>query len=97
MFRPAEFVDHLEGVLPFFDEAVEEQVLVDRSFKAALGAGTIVARDVDEDGIVGIGQLLHRIDDAAHFIVALRPVGGEHFHHTGIKALLVRVECVPGD
>ena len=26
---PAQFVDHLEGVLPFFDKAVEEQVLID--------------------------------------------------------------------
>ena len=48
VLRPAEFVDGLEVVLPLLREAVEEQVLVERAFEAALGARAVVAGDVDE-------------------------------------------------
>ena len=71
VLRPAEFVDGLDVVLPLLREAVEEQVLVQRPFEAALGAGAVVARDVDEDRVVRAGQLLHGIDDAAHLVIAL--------------------------
>jgi hypothetical protein len=40
----------------------------------------------DEDGIVRTGHLLHGVDDAAHLVVAVRRVLGEHFHHPGINA-----------
>ena len=58
VLRPAEFVDRLDVVLPLLREAVEEQVLVERAFEAALGAGAVVAGDVDEERVVGVGQLL---------------------------------------
>src|SRR5262249_54371301 len=75
--------------------AVEEYVLVDGALQAALGAGAVVTGDVDEDGVVRVGQLLHGIDDAAHFMVALRPIGGEYFHHAGVEPLLVGIERIP--
>ena len=90
-----QFVDHLEIILPPFGDAVKEYVLIDGTFDTTFGAGAIVARHVDEDGVIGVGQLLHGVDDAAHFVVAFRAVGGEHFHHAGIEPLLIRVESVP--
>ena len=41
------------------------------------------------------GSCLHRVDDAAHLVVALGPVAGEHLHHAGVEPLLVGVERVP--
>ena len=81
--------------MPLLREAVEEQVLVERPFEAALGAGAVVAGDVDEQRVVGAGQLLHRVDDPAHVVIDVRPVGGEHLHHPGVEPLLVGVERVP--
>ena len=95
VLRPAELVDHLQVVLPLLREAVEEQVLVDRAFDAPLGAGAVVAGDVDEDRVVGAGQLLHGVDDPAHVVIDVRAVGGEHLHHPGVEPLLVGVERVP--
>jgi hypothetical protein len=59
-----ELVDDLEVVLPLLHDPVEEQVLVDRAFDAALGARAVVARDVEDQRVVGVGQLLDGLDDA---------------------------------
>ena len=96
VLRAAEFVDDLEVLLPGLGEAVEEQVLVDRALDAALGARAVVAGDVDEDGVLGAGQRLHRLDDPAHLVVDVGGVAGEDLHHPGVEPLLVGVERVPG-
>ena len=95
IFRSAKVVDGLEIVLPCLGEAVEEEVLVDRTLDAALRTRAIVAGNVDEQRVLGVGQLLHRIDDAAHVIIDVRAVGGEHLHHAGIDLLLIDVERIP--
>ena len=39
---------------------------------------------------------MHGVDDAAQFVVAMRAVAGEHFHHARVKALLIGVQRIPG-
>ncbi len=95
VFGSAELVDHLDVVLPLLREAVEEQVLAEGSIQAALSAGSVVAGDVDDERIVGIGERLDRVDDAAHLVVALGPVAREYLHHPRIQALLIGVQGVP--
>ncbi len=60
VLRPAELVDGLDVVLPLLREAVEEHVLAQRAFEAAFGARAVVAGDVDDERVVGVGQLLAR-------------------------------------
>ena len=92
---PSSSID-LDVVLPGLGEAVEEQVLVERALEPALGARAVVAGDVDEDGVLGVGQRLHRLDHPAHLVVDVGAVAGEDLHHPGIEPLLVGVERVPG-
>ena len=95
VLRPPEFIDRLQFVLPLIREAVEEQVLVERPFQAALGTGAVIAGDVDEQRVVSPRQLLDGVDDAAHLEIDTGPVAGEHLHHAGVEPLLVGVQRIP--
>ena len=53
--RSTDLVNVLEVVLPLLGEPIEEQVLVHAPFQAPLRAGAIVADDVQEDGVLGVG------------------------------------------
>src|SRR6185436_10239511 len=71
MLGAAKLVDYLQVVLPLLDEAVEEEVFIDRALESSLGARPVVARDVDEECLVSARHLLHSIDDTTHVVVAV--------------------------
>src|SRR5262245_49218182 len=95
MFWATQFVDEFEIVLPLLNKAVKEKVFVDGPFDATLGARSIIARNVDEDGVIRVGQLLHCVDDATHLVVAFSTIGSENFHHASIEPFLVGIERIP--
>src|SRR5262245_59907712 len=86
---PPQLVQGLEVVLPARGITVEEQILVERALEPAFGARAVVARDIDDERVVSVEERLHGVDDPAHLVVGLRPVGREHFHHARVEALLI--------
>src|SRR5271154_1195792 len=95
VFAAAELVDDFDVVLPFLRESIEEYVFAEGALEAAFRAGSVVPGDVDDEGVVAAGKLLDGIDDAAEFVVALRGIAREDFHHARVETLLVGVDGVP--
>ena len=92
----AKFVNVLQRVLPSLGVTIEVQILVEATFETALGAGAVVTGDVDEDRVVTTRHSTHGINDPPHVVVNVRGKPSEHFHHTSVDLLLLRVERFPG-
>ena len=78
---------HVDGQLV---DAVEERDLVRRAERPALGAGAVVAVDVDDQRVVELAQVLEGLDHAADLVVAVGGVGGEDLDLADEELLLVR-------
>ena len=89
MLRAAQFVDDLQRALDWFEDSVERRDLVHRSVETALGRRAIVAEDVDDERVVGVGERRHCVQDAPHLVIDVRAETGEHFHHPGVEPLLI--------
>ena len=76
----------------FSEMPLKKSVFAEGALEAAFGAGSVVPGDVDDEGVVAAGELLHGIDDAAELVVALCAVAGEDLHHARIEALLIGVQ-----
>ena len=76
-------------------DAVEHRHFVRRAVHLALGAGAVVAVDVDDQRIVELAHVFDRLDDAADLVVGVGHVGGEHIDLADEQLLLVRRELVP--
>ena len=85
----------LQHVGDCFLNAVEEGVLVEHAVRAALGAGSVVAEDVEDERVVELAHLFERLKEAADFVVAVFAEGGVDLHLMGEEFFLVRVEGVP--
>ncbi|MNV08417.1 hypothetical protein D3C71_988810 [compost metagenome] len=70
--------------------------VVQRAEQAAFGAAAVVAKHGDDQGVVGIGQRVHRIQQPAHMLVQVGQEAGEAFHLAGKQALFVGSVRVPG-
>ena len=81
--------------LDLFLHAVEVGVFVEHAVHAALGAGAIVAGDVEDEGVVELADLADGIDQAADVVVGVIDEGGECFDLAEEEALLVGGEGVP--
>ena len=68
---------------------------VHRAVETAFGRCTVVAENVDDECVVGIGKRRHRVQHAPHLVVDLGAEAGEDFHHPRVKALLVDVQRIP--
>jgi hypothetical protein len=86
VLRAAEFVDDLEIVLPRLQDAVEKGVLVGRALGATFRRRAVVADEIEDQRVVGVRKLRHRIQHAPHFVVDMRAVAGEYLHHARIDA-----------
>jgi hypothetical protein len=76
--------------------AVEERDLVGRAQRPALGAGAVVAVDVDDQRVVELAQVLEGLDHAADLVVAVGGVGGEDLDLADEQLLLVGGELSQG-
>ena len=61
--RRPEVVDPFEILLEALGNEVEEVLLVERPLRTALGGCTVVAHH-DDDGVVGLVELLNEVEDA---------------------------------
>ena len=94
-FRAAPFVDEFGHVLNCFRHAVEVGVFVEQSVHAAFGAGSVVARDVEDQGVVELAGFADGVDDAADLVVGVIEEGGEGFDLAGEERLFLGGEMVP--
>jgi hypothetical protein len=60
-----------------------------------LGAGAVVAVDVDDEGVVELAHGLDGLDHAADLMIDVGHVGGEHVNLAEEQLLLVRDALVP--
>ena len=90
----AQLVDHLEVIFQRFLHIVEEEHLVERAHRPALGAGAVVGDD-DDQRVVQLADLFQEIEDAPEVIIGEAHETGIDFHHTGIQPLGVSRQRVP--
>ncbi len=76
-------------------DAVEERDFVGRAERAALGAGAVVAVDVDDERVVELAHVLDGLDDAADLVVVVGRIGGEDFHLLDEELLLLGRAVIP--
>jgi hypothetical protein len=93
--RAAELVDRDEVLLERLGHEVEEQVLVDRAGRSALGARAGVG-DQHDQRVVELAELLEEGDQAADVVVGVLEEAGEDLHHAGVQTALVVGQRVPG-
>ena len=93
-FRPAKLVDHGQVLLQVVWDAVEEEVLVDRSIRAAL-AGCAVVGDHDHQRVVPLPGVLQVLKQPPDVMVGVRQEPRVHLGHPGEQPLLVRRQRVP--
>ena len=91
-FPRAQIVFVFEDLFVIFFDSVHRGHFVERPLDHALGAGAVVADDVNDQRVVELAQLRDRIQDPAHIVVGLGKVAGVHLHHVGKELLLLRVE-----
>ena len=86
---------HLHLVFDGDGDAVEERDFVGRAEEAALGAGAVVAVDVDDERVVELAHVLDGLDDAADLVIVVGRVGGEDFDLPDEQLLLLRRALIP--
>ena len=91
---PILVVQHLHDFGQRQDAVVGGQ-LIERAFERALGAGAVVADDVDDERIVELALVLDFLDHPADFMVGVGGIGGEHLGLAGVKRLLDQRERIP--
>ncbi len=95
-FRTAPLVDQRDQVLDLLGHAVEVGHLVVHADEAALGAGAVVAGDVDEQRVVHLADVFERLREPANFRVGLLQESREHFGLAREQAPLIGRQRVPG-
>ncbi len=93
--RPAVLVQAAQQVGDVLRRVVERRPLHERAVDLADRRSTVVARDVDDDGVVEHAQLVDGVDEAADFVVRALHQGRVHFHLPGEDLLLVGRERRP--
>ena len=93
--RPAVLGQPLQEVRDVLRRAVEVGPLVEGAVQPADGGPAVVARDVDDDGVVLLPHLVDRVDEAADLDVRVFGVARVHLHLPGQNLLRVVRERVP--
>ena len=86
----------LQVVLERRRETVEGLDFVERAIGSAFGTRAVVADDVDDHRVVGVGQLVHGVDQASALVIGEGEVAGEVFKQAQVEFLLIGGEGVPG-
>ena len=60
-----------------------------------LGAGAVVALDIDDERVVELAQVVHRLDHPADLVISVGHVGGIYLRLTGEQLLVVGRERFP--
>ena len=76
-------------------DAIERGEFVGRAVHHAFRARAIVAADIDDERIVELSEVFHRLDDAAHFIVGVGLVGRIDVRLLDKELLLLQIKRVP--
>ncbi len=76
-------------------DAVEHGDLVGRADQRSLGAGAVVAADVDDERVVELAHVLHGLDHAADLVVGVGQIGGIDLDLPDEQLLLIGRKCVP--
>ena len=92
----ADVIDALEHRGEILLDAIEECHLVEEPLRAPLGAGAIVADDIEDEGVVELAGGFDRLDHPAGVVVGLLEESGIHLHHPGVDLLLIGREARPG-
>ena len=95
-FRTAPLVDQRDEVLHLLGHAVEIGHLVVHADEAALGAGAVVAGDVDEQRVVELADVLQRLHEPPDLVIGVLQESREHLGLAGEQTPLVRRQRVPG-
>ena len=61
-----------------------------RADRGAFGAGAVVAADVDDERVIELAQVFHRLDDPADFVVGIGHIRGEDIRLADEHLLLSR-------
>ena len=94
-FRSAPLVDQRDQILDLLGHAVEIGHLVVHADEAALGAGAVVAGDVDEQRVVHLTDVLECLLEAADLAVGLLQESREHFGLTSEQTPFGRGQRIP--
>ena len=76
-------------------DAVEERHFVGRAEWAALGAGAVVAVDIDDERVVQLANILDGLDDTSDLVVIVSRIGGKDLHLFDVEFLLLGGAGVP--
>ena len=66
------------------------------TFQTALGAGAVIAKDPQDDGIVGLSLFANRIQQAANLVIGMLGITGVDFRFVRQQLLLLRRQRIPG-
>ena len=80
----AQLIEHLEVILERFLHVVEEEHLVERADRPALGAGAVVGDDHDQR-IVQLADIFQELEDAPEVVVGEADEAGIDLHEPGIQ------------
>ncbi len=95
-FRSADGVKVLQVVLDRSRETVEGLHFIERAIGPTFGTRPVVADDVDDQRVVGVGQLVDGVDQASALVVGEGQIARVIFKQTQVKLLLIGGEGVPG-
>ena len=76
-------------------KSVEERDLVRRAHRSALGAGAVVAVDVDDQRVVELADIIEGLDHAPDLVVIVGRIGSEHIDLFDEQFLLVGRKFIP--
>ena len=77
------------------ENTVEAEHLVEGTDQAAFRAGTIVAHDVNEQGVIQLTEIVDGIDQTADFDIGVLHEAGKGFHLQFEQLLLLLSELIP--
>ncbi|MCY1297424.1 hypothetical protein D9M70_468630 [compost metagenome] len=76
-------------------DTVECGELIRCAVEHALGARSVVAADVDDQGVVELSEVFHRLDDPPDLVVSIGKVGAVHIGLPDEQFLLLETERIP--
>ena len=94
-FGPAPFVQELDHIGHLFLHGIEIGHFAEHAVGATLGAGAVVTGDVEDQRVVALARVLHRLEETAHLVVGHFQESGKHFELAGEQALLVSRQLIP--
>src|SRR6516225_4550105 len=94
--RSAQLINHREKKRYAFLDAIGGSAdFICRALHGSFGARTVVAHHENDERIVHLARLLHRVEQTANVIISVRQSARIDLHHPCEQALLVRRQRIP--